>query len=94
MALHIRPLTGEEEQQLTHVSQARTAAVRDVERARIILQASHGQRVPAIANELGYVSRPCVCGSSASTSGVALGWQTPRIVAVRPPTRASRWGWS
>lgn len=54
MALHLRPLTDEEHQRLTHLSQSRTAAVRDVERARIILQASHGQRVPAIARALGF----------------------------------------
>src|SRR5215831_12844190 len=59
MALHIRPLGNEEQQQLTHVSQARTAAVRDVERARIILQASQGQRVPAVARALG-VCEPTV----------------------------------
>jgi transposase len=53
MALHLRSLTDEEHQRLTHLSQSRTAAVRDVERARIILQASHRQRVPAIARALG-----------------------------------------
>ena len=52
MALQIRPLTKEEQQRLTQVSQSRTAAVRDVERARIILQASRGQHVPAIAGAL------------------------------------------
>jgi transposase len=52
MALQVRALTEEEEQQLTHLSQSRTAAVRDVERARIIVQASQGQRVPAIARTL------------------------------------------
>ncbi|MGZ3639743.1 MAG: helix-turn-helix domain-containing protein [Ktedonobacterales bacterium] len=52
MALQVRALTDEEQQQLTRLSQSRTAAVRDVERARIILQASQGQRVPAIARGL------------------------------------------
>jgi transposase len=59
VALHIRPLTAEEEQRLTHLSQSRTAAVRDVERARIIVQASRGQGVPAIARALG-VCEPTV----------------------------------
>src|SRR5258707_12847723 len=49
MALHVRALTDAEQHQLKHLSQSRTATVRDVERARIILQSSHGQRVPAIA---------------------------------------------
>jgi transposase len=59
VALHIRPLSAEEQQRLTHLSQSRTAAVRDVERARIIVQASHGQGVPAIARTLG-VCEPTV----------------------------------
>lgn len=52
MALHARALTDDEQQQLKNLSQSRTAAVRDVERARIILQSSQGQRVPAIARML------------------------------------------
>jgi transposase len=52
VALHIRTLTDEEHQRLTHLSQSRTAAVRDVERACIILQSSQGQLVPAIARTL------------------------------------------
>jgi hypothetical protein len=50
MAIHIRTLTEEEQRRLTHLSQSRTAAARDVERARIILQASHRRRAPAIAS--------------------------------------------
>jgi transposase len=52
MALQVRALTDDEQRQLRHRDQSRTAAVRDVERARIILQASQGQRVPAIARTL------------------------------------------
>jgi transposase len=52
MSLQIRPLTDDEQQRLTQVSRFRTAAARDVERARIILQASRGQRAPAIARTL------------------------------------------
>jgi transposase len=59
MALQARALTDDEQQQLKHHSQSRTAAVRDVERARIILQSSQGQRVPAIARALG-VCEPTV----------------------------------
>ena len=53
MALQFRTLTDDEQQRLVHLRQSRTAAMRDVERARIILQASHGQRVPTIARTLG-----------------------------------------
>ena len=53
MALQVRALSDEERQQLIRRSQSRTAAVRDVERARIILEASQEQRVPAIARTLG-----------------------------------------
>jgi transposase len=59
VALHLRPLTAEEQQRLTHLNQSRTAAVRDAERARIIVQASRGQGVPAIARALG-VCEPTV----------------------------------
>jgi transposase len=59
MALQIRALTNNEQHQLKRLSQSRTAAVRDVERARIILQSSQGDRVPAIARTLG-VCEPTV----------------------------------
>jgi transposase len=52
MALHARALTDDKQHQLKRLSQSRTAAVRKVERARIILQSSHGERVPAIARAL------------------------------------------
>ncbi len=52
MALQARALNDDEQHQLTHLSQSRTVAVRDVERARIVLQSSQGQRVPAIARTL------------------------------------------
>lgn len=52
MALQVRALTEDDLHQLTHLSQSRTAAVRDVERARIVLQSSQGRRVPAIARTL------------------------------------------
>jgi transposase len=59
MALQVRALTDDEQQQLKRLSQSRTAAVRDVERARIIVQSSQGQRVPAIVRALD-VSEPTV----------------------------------
>lgn len=52
MPLQVRALSDDEQQQLKRLSQSRTAAVRDVERACIILQSSQGQRVPAIARSL------------------------------------------
>jgi transposase len=52
MALQVRALTDDEQQQLKRLGQSRTAAARDVERARIIVQSSHGQGVPAIARTL------------------------------------------
>lgn len=53
MALQAHALTDDEQQELKHCSQSRTAAVRDAEWARIILQSSQGQRVPAIARTVG-----------------------------------------
>ena len=52
MALRIRPFTDEERTTLARVAHSRTAAARDVERARIVWLASQGRRVSAIAAEL------------------------------------------
>ena len=52
MALQARALTEDEQRQLKRLSQSRTAAVRDVERACIVLQSSQGERVPTIARAL------------------------------------------
>lgn len=61
MALQARALSDGEQRQLKHLAQSRTAAVRDVERARIVLQSSQGDRVPAIARTLG-LCEPTVRG--------------------------------
>jgi transposase len=52
MAIKLRELTDEEKAAITKIARSRTAAAREVERARIILLASKGKRVPAIAQEL------------------------------------------
>jgi transposase len=52
MALHLRPLTGEEIQTIKKWSQSRTEAARLVERAKIIRLASEGELVPQIAEAL------------------------------------------
>jgi transposase len=52
MALRIREMTGEEQEQIKRLSQSRTAPARQVERARIVQLASQGHFVPAIAAHL------------------------------------------
>lgn len=52
MALRIRELTGEEQNQIKRLSQSRTAPARQVERARILQLASQGHFVPVIAAQL------------------------------------------
>ncbi len=52
MAIKLRPLTAEEKAAIEKLARSRTAAARAVERAQIILFASRGKRVPAIAEEL------------------------------------------
>jgi len=52
MAIKLRTLTHEEKAAIAKLARSRTAAAREVERARIILLASKGKRVPAIAQEL------------------------------------------
>ena len=53
MALRVRPMTTEELTTLGRRARARTEPARRVERAKIIWLAHQGQRVPAIAEELG-----------------------------------------
>src|SRR5262245_39450852 len=52
MAIKLRELTDEEKAAIAKLARSRTAAAREVERARIILLASKGKRAPAIAQEL------------------------------------------
>lgn len=65
MALKVRPLTSEEQQAIEHLVHSRTASAREVERARIVWQASRGLRVPAVAALLNInpsTSKPSGCG--------------------------------
>jgi transposase len=52
MALRIREMSGEEQEQIKRLSQSRTAPARQVERARILHLAGQGHFVPAIAAQL------------------------------------------
>jgi transposase len=52
MALQLRTLSPEEQATIEKLAHSRTASARLVERARIILMASQGHRVPAIARQL------------------------------------------
>lgn len=52
MALRVRELTAEENEQVKRLAHSRTAPARLVERARMIWLASQGRRVSAIATEL------------------------------------------
>ena len=51
--LRVRAMTDEERKTIEQLSRSRTAAARQVERARMIHWASQGQRVPQIATRLG-----------------------------------------
>jgi len=53
MALKIRMLSVEESETIRQLAHSRTAAARQVERARIIWEMSQGKRVPAVAQALG-----------------------------------------
>jgi transposase len=52
MAIKLRTLTNEEKAAIEKLARSRTAPAREVERARIVLLASKGKRVPAIAEKL------------------------------------------
>ncbi len=57
MVLQLRELTDEELAAVTRLAQSRTAPARAVERARIVLAARRGERVPAIAARLGLAEK-------------------------------------
>lgn len=57
--VYLRCMTPEEEKAIAALMQSRTAAIRSVERARIIQAAAKGQSAPVIATALG-CSRPTV----------------------------------
>ena len=52
MAIKLRELSPDELESIEKLAHSRTASARLVERARIILLAQHGHRVPAIAQQL------------------------------------------
>src|ERR1044072_2111832 len=52
MAIKLRKLSAEEQTAIEKLARSRTAPAREVERARMLLLASAGKRVPAIAPEL------------------------------------------
>jgi transposase len=52
MAIKLRALTDEEKAAIEKLTRSRTAPAREIERARIVLLASKGKRVPAIAEQL------------------------------------------
>ena len=52
MALQVRAITVEEKGRVERLARSRTEPARLVERARIVLAASQGKRVPAIARQL------------------------------------------
>ena len=53
MALRVRTLTGEEEQEIRRLARSRTEPARRVERAQMILLSHEGKTVPAIARQVG-----------------------------------------
>src|SRR5215470_3210081 len=52
MAIKLKKLTAAEQSSIDKLARSRTAPAREVERARMILLADRGKRVPAIAQEL------------------------------------------
>jgi len=83
--LVLRPLAGEEEAAVDRRARSRTAPARAVERARIVWLAHRGQRVPAIAREVG-VSEPTARRWLARFAERGLDGLRDAARAGRPPT--------
>jgi transposase len=89
------PLTmsAEEQKQLETLSQSRTAPIREVQRARILLAYSRGTRLRTIAMEVG-VTRMTVdkCIDKALSMGVAAGlsdlYHRPKAPVITPQAKA------
>lgn len=89
------PLTmsAEEQKQLETLSQSRTAPIREVQRARILLAYARGTRLRTIAMEVG-VSRMTVdkCLDKALSMGVAAGlsdlYHRPKEPVITPDAKA------
>jgi len=89
------PLTmsAEEQKQLETLSQSRTAPIREVQRARILLAYSRGTRLRTIAMEVG-VTRMTVdkCIDKALSMGVAAGlsdlYHRPKAPVITPEAKA------
>jgi hypothetical protein len=52
MSLKLREMTSDERAAIKRLARSRTASAREVERARIVEMACHGERVPPIAARL------------------------------------------
>jgi len=66
--IKLRTLTLQEKPAIAKLARSRTAAAREVERALIILLASKGKLVPAIAQELEQTSSSICLGPTSQTS--------------------------
>jgi hypothetical protein len=66
MAIKLKKWTAAEQAAIEKLARSRTAPAREVERARLILLAAMGKRVPAIAQELALTQTTSALGSNAS----------------------------
>ncbi len=90
--LRLRALSEAERTAVEKLAHSRTAPARQVERARIVWQASQDQMAPAIAAALhltAYTVRDWVTALQRSRAG--SGWRTSPAPVVRRPIRPSRW---
>ncbi len=88
--LRLRALSEAERTPVEKLAHSRTAPARQVERARIVWQASQDQMAPAIAAALRLTAYTVATGSSASTPKAWPGWRTSPAPVVRRPIRPSR----
>ncbi len=85
MVLRLRELTAEERSAVNKLARSRTAPARQVERARIIVDASQGEGAPAIAERL-RVDAHTVRGWIHRFNAEGLAGLEDRPRAGRPPT--------
>jgi transposase len=85
MALKVRELTAEEREAVRRLAHSRTAPAREVERAKMIWLLLQGERVPAVAQQLGR-SEPRVRHWVKQFNGQGLAGLQDQPRPGRPPT--------
>ncbi len=89
----LRELTSDEASAVENLARSRTAALRRVERARIVWHASHGETPPTIAQTLGLSAETVRRRIRRFNAEGLAALEDPPARGARRPTRPTRSPW-